>query len=96
MIVNSVCHAQVSECPQTMPEYPDSPAPSPKAIWHAEETSEWAMSYASYLHENAMHGTLKVADLVELKTAAGKQPDRWYPYADSFGLLVTMVANLLY
>lgn len=64
-------------------------------LWHAENEMDWAVDYAEYLHKNAVHGMLRNGDLVELKEAAGKQHDRWYAYADSFGLLVTLVANMI-
>jgi len=95
LIINSIIHAQITAPPQTMPEYSRSPAPSPMTMWHAEDEIKWTIDYTEYLHKNAMHGMLEIGDLVELKEAAGKQPDRWYAYADSFGLLVTLVANLI-
>jgi len=64
-------------------------------LWHAENEVDWTVDYAEYLHKNAMHGMLRNADLVGLKEAAGEQHDRWYAYADSFGLLVTLAANMI-
>jgi hypothetical protein len=78
-----------------MPEYSCSPAPSPMTLWRAENELDWGIDYAEYLHKNASHGMLRNGDLVELKEAAGQQHDRWYAYADSFGLLVTLVANMI-
>jgi hypothetical protein len=80
---------------QAMPEYSRSPAPSPITMWHAENEMKWTVDYAEHLYKNATHGILRNCDLVELKVSAGKQNDRWYAYADSFGLLVTLVADLM-
>lgn len=63
-------------------------------LWHAENETDWTVDYAEYLNKNAVHGMLRNGDLVELKEATGKQHDRWYAYADSFGLLVTLTANI--
>jgi hypothetical protein len=95
LIINSIIHAQIMTPLQAMPEYSRSPAPSPTTMWHAENETNWTIDYTEYLHKNAMHGMLEIGDLVELKEVAGTQPDRWYAYADSFGLLVTLVANLI-
>lgn len=78
-----------------MPEYSSSPAPSPLKLWHADTELDWAVDYAEYLHGNAMHGMLRNSDLTELKESSGKQHNRWYAYADSFGLLVTLAANMI-
>lgn len=64
-------------------------------LWNSENEMDWAVGYKDYLHKNATHGMLKNCDLVQLKAAAGKQDDRWYAYADSFGLLVTLTANMI-
>lgn len=45
---------------------------------------------------NARHGIIRNKDLVDLKKAIGDQHDRWYTYADSFDLLVTLVADLIF
>ena len=94
-IINGIIHAQITTPPSTMPEYSHSPAPSPMTMWHAENEANWTVDYTEYLRKNAIHGMLEIGDLVEMKEAAGKQPDRWYAYADSFGLLATLVANLI-
>jgi hypothetical protein len=78
-----------------MPEYPSAPAPSPRALWDAENELDWAVGYTNHLQTNALHGMLKNRDLVSLKEAAGEQDDRWYAYADSFGYLVTLAINLI-
>jgi len=78
-----------------MPEYTFAPAPSPRALWDAENERDWAVGYAGHLNTNATCGMLKNRDLVALREAAGEHDDRWYAYADSFGLLVTLVANLV-
>ncbi|KAF2097853.1 hypothetical protein NA57DRAFT_57031 [Rhizodiscina lignyota] len=90
-----IMDAPITAPSPAMPEYSCSPAPSPMTLWNAENEMDWAVDYAEYLHKNAVHGMLKNGDLVELKEAAGKQHDRWYAYADSFGLLVTLVANMI-
>ncbi|KAH8894457.1 hypothetical protein GQ53DRAFT_820847 [Thozetella sp. PMI_491] len=95
LIIDSILHARVSDPPPTMPEYAFAPAPSPLALWNAENELDWALCYADHLNVNAMHGMLKNGDLVALKEAAGEQHDRWYAYADSFGILVTLAANLI-
>lgn len=64
-------------------------------LWHAENETDWAVDYVEYLHKNAIHGMFKNGDLAELKESAGKQHDRWYDYADSFGLLVTLAADMI-
>ena len=78
-----------------MPEYSIAPAPSPRALWDAQNERDWTTGYAGHLHANAMHGMLRNGDLVTLKEANGEQHDRWYAYADSFGLLVTIAADLI-
>lgn len=79
-----------------MPEYNHAPAPSPLTLWNAENELDWTAGYASYLHANTTHGMLKNADLVALREAAtGNQNERWYAYADCFGLLVTLTANMI-
>lgn len=78
-----------------MPEYTFAPAPSPRELWGAENELDWAAGYAGHLRANATHGMLRNGDLVALKEAAGEQHDRWYAYADSFGVLVTLAANLI-
>lgn len=95
LIINSIIHAQITTPSQAMPEYSYSPAPSPITVWRAENEFDWTVDYAEYLHRNIMHGMLRNGDLVELKEAAGSHHDRWYAYADSFGLLVTLVANMI-
>lgn len=95
LIINSIIYAQITSPSQAMPEYPLSPAPSPIKMWRAETEFDWTVDYAEYLHGNIMHGMLRNVDLVELKEAAGSRHDRWYAYADSFGLLVTLVANMI-
>jgi hypothetical protein len=95
LIINSIIHAQITPRSQAMPEYSRSPAPSPIAMWRAENEFDWTFDYAEYLHKNSVHGMLRNGDLVELKEAAGSHHDRWYAYADSFGLLVTLVANMI-
>jgi hypothetical protein len=94
LIINRIVHAQITPIPLTMPEYPYSPAPSPKGLWNAGNETDWSVDYAEYLHRNAMHGMLKNGDLVRLKEAAGEQHDRWYAHADSFGLLVTLASSV--
>lgn len=83
--------------PSAIPEYANLPAPSPKTMWNAENETDWTACYADYLHRNSLHGMLKNCDLIELKEVAGKreQDHRWYGYADSFGLLVTLAANII-
>jgi hypothetical protein len=95
LIINSIIHAQIVTPSQTMPEYSHLPAPSPITLWHADNEMDWTTNYTEYLHTNTMHGMLKNGDLVQLKEATGKQHDRWYAHADSFGLLVTLVANMM-
>ncbi|RYP11254.1 hypothetical protein DL765_007834 [Monosporascus sp. GIB2] len=95
LIIDGILHARISEPGPAMPEYAFAPAPSPRALWDAENELDWAAGYAGHLHANAMHGMLKNRDLVALKEAAGEQDGRWYAYADSFGLLVTLAANLI-
>ncbi|KFA80613.1 hypothetical protein S40288_10050 [Stachybotrys chartarum IBT 40288] len=95
IIINGIFHAQIVTPPPNMPEYATSPAPSPMMLWDAQNETDWATEYADHLHRNAIHGMLKNRDLVELKEAAGKQHDRWYASADSFGLLVTLAANMI-
>ncbi|CAJ2505222.1 Uu.00g126160.m01.CDS01 [Anthostomella pinea] len=95
IIIDGILHTQITNPPPTMPEYSSSPAPSPTQLWQAENEMDWAAGYAEYLHANAVHGMLKNGDLVKLKEEAGGQHDRWYAYADSFGLLVTLAANMI-
>jgi hypothetical protein len=95
LIINSIIHAQVTTPSQAMPEYSCSPAPSPITMWHAENEFDWTVDYTEYLHKNIMYGMLKNSDLVKLKEEAGSHHDRWYAYADSFGLLVTLVADII-
>ncbi|ROW13655.1 hypothetical protein VPNG_04586 [Cytospora leucostoma] len=90
-----ILHAQITTPSSAMPEYSSSPAPSPMKLWHAKNEFDWAVDYAEYLHENTMHGMLRNGDLTELKETGGKQHDRWYAYADSFGLLVTLAAKMI-
>ena len=79
-----------------MPEFPLVPAPSPGTLWGAENEVDWAVGYARHLRANATHGMLRNGDLIALKESVGDQHDRWYAYADSFGLLVTLVADLIF
>jgi hypothetical protein len=95
LIIDSILYARISDPGPGMPEYTFAPAPSPRALWDAENERDWAVGYAGHLHANATHGMLKNRDLVALREAAGKDDDRWYAYADSFGILVTLVANLI-
>jgi hypothetical protein len=95
LIINSIIHAQITTPSQAMPEYPYSPAPSPITMWRAENEFDWTVDYTEYLRKNMMYGMLRNGDLVKLKEAAGSHHDRWYAYADSFGLLVTLVANMI-
>ncbi|TPX17041.1 uncharacterized protein E0L32_012298 [Thyridium curvatum] len=95
-IIDSILYARISEPGPGMPEYNHAPAPSPLTLWNAENESDWTAGYANYLHANTADGMLKNADLVALREAAtGNQNERWYAYADSFGLLVTLTANLI-
>lgn len=64
-------------------------------LWRAENETDWAVDYTEYQYQNAVHGMLKIGDLVQLKGRAGKQNDGWYAYADSLGLLVTLAADLI-
>jgi hypothetical protein len=64
-------------------------------LWQAENETDWAVDYTEYQYQNAVHGMLKISDLVQLKERAGRQNDRWYAYADSLGLLVTLAADLI-
>lgn len=95
LIVDSILHVRIAEAPKAMPDYPSAPAPSPRALWDAESELDWAVGYAGHLDANARHGMLRNGDLVALKEEAGDQNDRWYEYADSFGLLVTLAARLI-
>lgn len=95
LIINSIVNAHIVTNAAHMPEYSCSPAPSPMMLWHAENEMDWAVDYAEHLHKNAAHGILRNGDLVEMKEASGKEHDSWYAYADSFGLLVTLVANMV-
>jgi hypothetical protein len=95
LIINSIIHAQIMTPPQAMPEYSHSPAPSPITMWCAENEFDWTVDYAEYLHRNTTHGMLRNGDLAELKEGTGSHHNRWYAYADSFGLLVTLVANMI-
>ena len=95
MIIDSILYARISEPGPAMADYTIAPAPSPRALWEATDELVWAAGYAGHLHTNAAHGMLKNRDLVTLRQAAGENDDRWYAYADSFGVLVTLVANLI-
>lgn len=64
-------------------------------MWRAENEFDWTVDYTEYLHKNMMYGMLRNGDLVKLRETAGSHHDRWYAYADSFGLLVTLVANII-
>jgi hypothetical protein len=64
-------------------------------LWQAENETDWAVDYTEYQYQNAVHGMLKISDLVQLKERSGRQNDRWYAYADSLGLLVTLAADLI-
>ncbi|CAG9956569.1 unnamed protein product [Clonostachys rosea f. rosea IK726] len=94
-VITRILHAQVSPLSDNMPEYSHSPAPSPMKLWQAENETDWAVDYTEYQYQNAVHGMLKISDLVQLKERAGRQNDRWYAYADSLGLLVTLAADLI-
>ncbi|KAI1869945.1 uncharacterized protein JN550_005535 [Neoarthrinium moseri] len=95
LIIDSILHARIADPAPSMPEYTSSPAPCPSALWVAESERDWTVNYAGHLQTNAALGMLTNGDLVALKEAAGEQHDRWYAYADSFGLLVTLAANLI-
>ncbi|CAI6077121.1 unnamed protein product [Clonostachys chloroleuca] len=95
VVITRILHAQVSPPFETMTEYSHFPAPSPMKLWRAENETDWAVDYTEYQYQNAMHGMLKIGDLVQLKGRAGKQNDGWYAYADSLGLLVTLAADLI-
>lgn len=79
-----------------MPEFSCFPAPSPGTLWRAQNESDWTSSYGKYLDANAEHGMLKNGDLIALKNSVGGQHDRWYGHADSFGILVTLVADIIF
>ena len=78
-----------------MPEYSESPAPSPKTLWDAQNELDWITRYSDHVHENVISGILKNGDLVEMKSGTSERHDRWYAHADSFGLLVTLAADLI-
>jgi hypothetical protein len=95
LIIQSILHAQITSPSPAMPDFSYSPAPAPMAMWHAKNEIDWAAGYAEHTHNNVMHGMIRIGDLVELKEAAGKQHDRWYAHADSFGLLVTLASDMI-
>ncbi|PVH98671.1 hypothetical protein DM02DRAFT_615606 [Periconia macrospinosa] len=95
LIITSVIHAQVTTPCHAIPEYNRSLAPSPKALWHAENEMDWVVGYTDYLDANAAHGMLRNSDLVGLKGVAGEQHNRWYAHADSFGHFVTLMSDMI-
>ncbi|KAF4987225.1 hypothetical protein FDECE_15536 [Fusarium decemcellulare] len=96
LIIDKILYTRVSDPGSVMTEFTFVPAPSPATLWGAENEVDWAASYRRYLRENATHGMVRNGDLVALKGSAGDQHDRWYAYADSFGLLVTLAADLMF
>ncbi|CAG9981237.1 unnamed protein product, partial [Clonostachys byssicola] len=95
VVITRILHAQISPPSEGMTEYSHFPAPSPMKLWRAENEADWAIDYTEYQYQNAVHGMLKIGDLVQLKGRVGNQNDGWYAYADSLGLLVTLAADLI-
>jgi hypothetical protein len=94
LILDSIVQARLTDKKPCMVGYDVAPAPSPRALWDAESEGDWIVGYAGHLKANSDKGIIKNKDLVWLRETNG-QDDRWYAYADSFGLLVTLVANLI-
>lgn len=96
LIIDETLHARVSDPNPEMSEFTFAPAPSPGKLWSAESEEDWAICRAGYLQADAVHGVLRNRDLIALKECVGDHRDRWYASADSFGLLVTMVADMIF
>jgi hypothetical protein len=94
LILDSIVQARVTGHSPRRCDYDTAPAPSPRALWDAESEGDWARDYAGHLRANADQGMVQNRDLIGLREATS-QHDRWYAYADSFGLLVTLVSNLI-